>query len=75
MSKHETFENVPVGLLVKSFFVGGTPGNLHCADVLGSPSFEELINFALVTVHDTKLAVYSVRVEKLNRPHNQCARN
>ncbi len=63
----------PVGVLVKPFFGGGTPGNLHCADVLGSPSFEKLKNFALVTVHDTKLAVYRVRVEELNRPHNQFA--
>ena len=60
----------PVGVFVKFLFVAGTPGNLHCADKLGSPGFEELKNVTLVSIHDINLANNGTRVERLNRPHN-----
>ena len=56
----------PVGVVVKSLFVAGAPGNLHCADKLGSPGFEELKNFALVSIHDTNLANNGTRVERFH---------
>jgi hypothetical protein len=56
----------PVGVFEKFFPVAGTPGNLHGADKLGSPGFEELKNVALVAIHGTSFANNAAGVERFN---------